>query len=348
MNTSPGNRLDWVEAMRGFAATWVLVAHAGQATSAFIGDFPATPLVRNGYLGVDFFFVLSGFIISFAAYRLAERGGGIRDYIQSRSIRIFIPYLPIGIAMYIGYLLLPGLSEGDRNPGLLTSLLLLPSESPPALSVAWTLVHELIFYAIFSIWFFSRRVFLLVVFAWVMVILWVYWQKVGLTRLGSYFLSPLNLCFVLGMVVYQLSRRYTPGPGVVLVLAILGLSVVLNEASTPDPSRIFTALGFAILVLASANPSAMSIRVPRVLVMLGAASYAIYLVHNPALSVVARAWRWIGPGLDPWLGMAAIALVALSAGLLYWWLYERRALDASRRLVSGKNKPSAAQSSKAA
>ena len=73
------------------------------------------------------------------------------DYFHARLIRIYVPYLPVGIGMYLVDMLLPGLSESDRSPGLLTSFTLLPSNSPPALSVAWTLVHELIFYGLFLI-----------------------------------------------------------------------------------------------------------------------------------------------------------------------------------------------------
>lgn len=129
-------KLEWLEVMRGGAALWVLLHHAKQSVDHFVADMGAQPWFEHGYLGVDFFFVLSGFIIAFASHRLALRGGGLRDYASARLIRIYVPYLPIGIAMYLLYLLLPGLSEGGRTPSLLTSLTLLPDNHPPALSVA--------------------------------------------------------------------------------------------------------------------------------------------------------------------------------------------------------------------
>lgn len=69
-------KLEWLEAMRGLAALWVVFHHAGQSVDHFVGGTGGQPWIDRGFLGVDFFFVLSGFIIAFASQRLAERGGG--------------------------------------------------------------------------------------------------------------------------------------------------------------------------------------------------------------------------------------------------------------------------------
>jgi exopolysaccharide production protein ExoZ len=116
------------------------------------------PLISNRYLGVDFFFVLSGFITTFSSHRLVESRKGASEYFWARLVRIYVPYLPVRIAMYVLYVLFPGTSEGDR-PSLSVLTTLTPLPSKPALSVAWTLVHEMIFYMIFSLWFVSLRLF---------------------------------------------------------------------------------------------------------------------------------------------------------------------------------------------
>lgn len=150
-------KLEWLEAMRGLAALWVLMLHGYLAAKDFAG-FRGAQVLANGYLGVDFFFVLSGFIIAASSQALVLAGRGLREYASARMIRIYVPYLPIGVAMLALYALLPEVSRGARQSlSVLSSITLLPSDAPPALNVAWTLVHEVLFYTLFSL-FFSHAV----------------------------------------------------------------------------------------------------------------------------------------------------------------------------------------------
>ena len=108
-------------------------------------------IVNRGYLGVDFFFVLSGFIILHAHLKDSSGAYAARKYLTKRLRRIYIPYLPVSIALIALYLMLPSVSQGSRDWSLLTSLTLIPTERPPALPVAWTLIHEMTF--LFDIFF---------------------------------------------------------------------------------------------------------------------------------------------------------------------------------------------------
>jgi exopolysaccharide production protein ExoZ len=53
------------------------------------------------------------------------------------------------MAMIGLYIALPSLSHGQAEWGYLTSLTLIPTEKRPALFVAWSLIHEMLFYNIF-------------------------------------------------------------------------------------------------------------------------------------------------------------------------------------------------------
>lgn len=122
------------------------------------------------------------------------------DYAIKRITRIFPAYWPLGVGLILLYTLMPEVSAaGGRSYGWFTSVTLLPSALPPALSVAWTLVHELMFYVIFMLYFVSRIVFLVGIFIWLALIAAAYenpWLLEGALR---YPLSILNLEFLFGV-----------------------------------------------------------------------------------------------------------------------------------------------------
>lgn len=327
-------KLVWLEAMRGFAAIWVLLHHAEQSVSHFVGSLGEVPLISNGFLGVDFFFILSGFIIAYSSHRLAMNGGGLKTYFRARLVRIYVPYLPVGGGMFLLYLLLPGLSASERIPGLLTSITLAPSNSPPALAVAWTLVHEMIFYIAFSVFFLSRRLFWLLMLAWAAGISVTVYNGPGLSRFENYFLSPLNLYFLLGIGLFWL-RRWTAPSYLVGLAALAGVMCVFVPALAPTPDRLMVGIGFGLLVMAAASPHAARLEVPRLAAMLGTASYAIYLIHGPIIGISVRAFR----NADPWLALCFVSVIALLAGIAYWFFYERHALRAVKNFLADRKPP---------
>ena len=81
-----------------------------------------------------------------------------------------------------------------------------------------------------------------------------------------------------------------------------------------------------MLVLAFSSPWFRERKVWGPLLTLGTASYAIYLVHNPFLSIAVRVVKSVFPSISPWPGLMVISVAALGAGLFYWWLYERHML----------------------
>lgn len=328
-------KLEWLEAMRGVAALWVLLHHATLAAEGFLGPLgPEFAFLSNGFLGVDFFFVLSGFIIATSSMALIDSGRGLREYVTARAVRIYVPYLPIGVAMLLLYAALPGVSQGERSSlSVISSLTLLPSNAPPALSVAWTLVHEVLFYALFSVFFLSRRLLLALLIVWSIGIAVTAWSGVKLPLLASYFLHPLNLCFVLGVVVAWATRNGV-GKRLALSAGLAGLLMVaLQAASTESPNRVLVALGFAGMIAAARATWAMSVSPGRFLLLLGAASYSIYLVHNPAISALIRVVHRVG---DPAACMALVAGGSLLLGVFYHLLYEKTALRWVRQRIGGK------------
>src|SRR5262245_55891859 len=99
--------IESLQAGRALAALAVVFHHAGMAARDFAHPIVGQSIFDLGYLGVDFFFVLSGFIIY---HSTADRSKTAGDYAVARLKRIYVPYLPIGIAIALLYSLLPTVS----------------------------------------------------------------------------------------------------------------------------------------------------------------------------------------------------------------------------------------------
>jgi exopolysaccharide production protein ExoZ len=315
----------WLEVMRGMAAIWVLLHHAVLTTNAFFEgvDFP---FFARGSLGVDFFFILSGFIIAFASSRMLAAGKTLGEYFLHRVFRIYVPYLPVGVALYFSYQLLPGMSAADREIGLLTSFTLIPTVEATALSVAWTLKHELLFYLLFASIFVSRALFIGVMGIWLLAIVFLR-QLLEIPESGFFqvVLNPLNLWFYVGMAVFLCPqfRLNSIGYWVGFLVLMSALYVLVINGF----NRIYIGLVFAAMIVLFTKVGNLEVPAPRFLLYLGAASYSVYLVHNPAQSVVARILPIVSESWSPISAFWAITVGSLVAGIVYFALYEKHAIS---------------------
>ena len=324
----------------------VVFHHAALSVQAFASaPMPAAiySALNFGYLGVDFFFVLSGFIILHSHLGDPSGIGPAKSYFTKRLLRVFPPYLPISISLFLAYALLPGLSEGIRGGefGILSSFFLLPSEYPPALSVAWTLIHEMLFYMVFLTFFASKKAFFGLAIAWSCVMFFNSYSRFTENGLALFkvLLDPINLEFVLGMAAAWIASRTRFRPnaanvGVLLMAAGVSLFFILLPLADISTRYLF-GLPFTLLVLGGALfDLTFEFKYPKWLVALGDASYAIYLVHNPLLSLASRAFNRLHlPG--SWQVMLLFgALLSALGGILYHRFFERPAIRFLRKRMT--------------
>jgi peptidoglycan/LPS O-acetylase OafA/YrhL len=310
-----------------------MMHHGVLATSAFVAPIPdwLTPALSKGFLGVDFFFVLSGFIILNAHADDPATGGALMSYVFKRLNRIYVPYLPISLFLIGSYLLLPDLSRVDREWGWLTSLLLVPSFYPPALPVAWTLVHEMLFYSIFLVFFFDRKIFTLVVFAWTATLFTVSPPSTRVAQpVIATLLNPINFEFILGLGCAVGYRMLDPRYGIALLIA--GVATMVMFFIGDQSQRLVFGFGAALIILGAAlKEGQLGGLIPTALVGLGDASYAMYLIHAPLLSLTARIAAHVA-FLHNWSGALIFSLgCGVVVGCTYHYLFERPMLAAIRR-----------------
>ncbi len=219
----------------------------------------------------------------------------------------------------------------ERAWGFWATVTLLPMEKISTLTVAWTLTYELMFYALFLLAFVSRRAFVMASLAWAVLLLLVLLGQVdpGTSPAGFAATNPIVLEFFCGVLAaWAFTRLDREFRSWVLVFGMLSLLAVIMLWTG---QRAILGPPLALLVLAGAmyHP-AMKAGALRFAVFLGAASYAIYLVHSPVVSVTAELLQSLGPR-----GLVFAICVGLGTalGAAYHVVFERPALRWVRRFA---------------
>jgi exopolysaccharide production protein ExoZ len=300
---------------RAVAALAVVAFHLSGmiADPRFGGAAAFSRVTGRGYLGVDFFFVLSGFILLFAHERDIGHPERLGTYALKRGIRIYPVYWLFLLVTVAGAMLTDGVTALPETPGDLLSAVTLVhwnGFSNP-LRPAWTLYHEVLFYAAFA---------LLLVRRWLGWTAFALWAAAVLIRFryaehGGWsftetLLSASNLSFACGIAAFYLHRRLDGARGTAALAAGAVLFAVLLVLGRGGELSALHQFGFSIaFLLAIAGAVAME-RAGRLLslpglALLGDASYALYLSHEG-----------VGTSLIK-LAAAAGAVEALNHRLLY-------------------------------
>jgi exopolysaccharide production protein ExoZ len=321
---------------RALAALAVVVCHGANSTIVFEG-FPrvAKVVTDKGMLGVDFFFVLSGFIIMHAHMHDARTAQAATSYLRKRLTRIYIPYLPISVGLMILYQTFPSISQSQRDWGVLTSLTLFPTVQTTSLIIAWTLINEMMFYTMFLASYFVRRIVSIVfILFWSMAIFIAWWFGWSLPAvpLYQYFFSSLNLEFIAGMASAFAYSRLSARWSIPLIVVGVVSIVAYFFAFSPPHYRVWFGMSVAPIVIGAAMlEREHSPRPIGWLLMLGNASYAIYLVHYPIMAVAAR----LSQRLHSWeVSMIFCVFAGTALGVSYHFLVEKPGLSMTRRLFS--------------
>jgi exopolysaccharide production protein ExoZ len=339
-------KLQSIEAARGLAALSVVAFHSNSAAAIFGG--PRFEPFSSGEHGVDFFFVLSGFIIFFVHAADIGRPDQARDYALKRAIRV-LPLLWLVVLSFVLIHNLAGAATFSLGQ-VASSLFLYPSLEIPTPQVVWTLRHEALFYVMFLSFIFSRRLGLWVFGIWTLAAL----IQLGLSAAGrpvcgvaSFFLSSYELDFVLGGLIATAHRKWTfPTSAWPLLAALAAMVGVLaceeafgigRNGLTDYVSLAATAWTLVLgLVFAAVLHGVLclgpDLKVPRLLTLLGAASYAIYLIHTPVNSATQSLVAHLPhPFKALGLGHVAVIVIGVAAGIATHILVERKITLALRK-----------------
>ena len=348
----PG-QIQFVQALRALAALAVVVFHS---TLLWNDKAPWARVApwENGNAGVDLFFVISGFIMVLSSRSLVETPRGWLRFLTLRLIRVVPLYWIATATKYADILAAPGMALHTKPTPWTTaaSFLFIPSRNAegliePLLPVGWTLSFEMLFYGVFTLALLLMLDPVMLV-APVMVLLAVISGAIPTGGPAILSLtSPLVLEFVLGMLAARvvLSGVLASVPAVVAApVAFLGLLVLGGIPAEGGWGRLEiwgVAATCTVLACVALEPVLARI-LPRGLVLLGEASYSLYLSHGFVLPVLGLVvWRLHLP-----TEVARIALVlgcmiasSLAAFVIYRFLELPMTLALRRRILPRRASP---------
>lgn len=285
-------RLLGIEAARGIAAVMVVFYHAARHLQKATGSMPWSGVAQFGHAGVDFFFVLSGFIILFVHRKDIGLPNRLTHYAERRFTRVY-PLFWVALAVWTVLALFSHTGEAITPGKLLlqASLLFFSGD----IGVAWTLRHEILFYLFFAMAILDRRIGITLFGAWfaAIVIGWI----TGYTPVNSALVltfSAFNLEFLFGMAAaYAVQTWSINRPGLLLgvgVLVFVAYGVCENTGMVDGYDRsaqLVYGLSSMLVVMGLASTEAAgALRLPPFMGKLGAASYSIYLFHLSFIGIV--------------------------------------------------------------
>lgn len=281
MTSTGGRRLTEIDSLRGIAAMLVVLFHFTTRYDELFGhtSAPAAALPW-GYLGVNLFFMISGFVI----FMTLEKTRHSLDFVVSRFSRLYPAYWAAVILTFLvtHWLGLPGKMVGAQAALLNLSMLHSFFNIPNVDGVYWTLEIELLFYA-WALLAFRLRLLSKIhwLFGALLLVRLVYWWcetrlHVDLPWIAYRLLIIRDIpWFAAGVMIYRLAAgSTTPARDIALVVAgVLVLALVYGSGLA-----LLLAGSSVLLYLAARG------RLPflnhRALVFLGAISYTLYLVHE--------------------------------------------------------------------
>jgi peptidoglycan/LPS O-acetylase OafA/YrhL len=306
---------------RAIASIVVVLYHLGLTLAAdkYFGTEIFKIPFSFGMLCIDSFFVLSGFIICTAHSKDFSKPHRLGSYLSKRFIRVFPVFWAVFFAVFFVAVAIP--ATRDVVPHdleiLAKGLFLIPQDKnviggtgAPVITVAWTLHHEVFFYLLFGLLIISKWFLPVLMAAWVG--LKIFYLDMDQPFLVSFILSPYLWLFAIGMLVAMINKSKSvviDKPMRLVWLAMLIFLVVasltVDDASFTNDGRTLLygiAAGFLAIGMVRGEDKGQVILGNRWMQLLGNASFVLYLIHYPVLSIVCKLAMGLGMGKLGMLG----------------------------------------------
>jgi len=352
--TSARHSLQLVQLLRGIASLLVVLLHCTMTVNETLQQSFLFNAFKFGGAGVDIFFVLSGFIITYTSASALKKGSGFMDFVRKRFVRIYPVYwLVISLFLFL-QVALPSLYRTHYEFGfanVLSTYLLFPGHVMVN-GVSWTLTYEIFFYCIFSLAFLLRNRLLLIILSAIYITAlvaaaWVYPQNTTGNAWADLLLFPMNVEFFMGILAALLvpkipgaSARILIGAGVLFFIAS---AVFFNSGyflfdSAFNRAVLFGIPSFLLILGVVKYELATKISMHSFFIKLGEASYSLYLLHLPFVAAGIKIFsRFQISNAFVLHAVVLLMVAALCIGSIFFFkIIEKPLIDRLNRALGGK------------
>ncbi len=282
------------------------------------------PFARYGHLGVQLFFMISGFLILQSAY-----SKNVGSFLKARALRLYPAYLT---CCALTYVIWRWLGDGAMSVysflynltmfnGVIDSIRRVPTTYVDG--VYWTLAIEWKFYLLLALLITCQQLSRIDRVLWAWAIACFAYALHPLVWLDTYLIASLGAYFIAGATFFRARMSGWNGSRILLAVIAFGLALTqavrLNNELEAFHHRNFSVLAtilvvssfFLFFALLSANPQRRHRSTNAFLTLLGALSYPIYLLHQQ-LGAIAIPRLWSIDTRNVLLAAALILLIGLS------------------------------------
>jgi peptidoglycan/LPS O-acetylase OafA/YrhL len=308
-------RIETIDVLRGIAALAVFIFHSTNGNTNFLPNGLFKSVGSYGWLGVEIFFVLSGFVIPFSLHRAGYKTGRYGFFLLKRIVRLDPPYLvTVVLVIFLGFL-------GERLPGFQGSAFTVTAPQvllhvaylntffgyPWLNPVFWSLAIELQYYLFIGLLFplvshqkSAIRSGVFLAFAILAVLL-----------PQERFLFHWLFLFMLGMLAFQFRVGIITRLGFFVCIVFVACGAIYTQSVLIAVLATLTACAIAFIRIGG-----------RVLLFFGTISYSLYLIHVPIGMRIINLGARLGGGTPVKLLVLMIAWVTTigTAYVLYSWV----------------------------
>jgi peptidoglycan/LPS O-acetylase OafA/YrhL len=333
-----GQRLEFLDALRGLAAVYVVLFHL-----RYVGDVPV-PSSLSGFVdlggsGVMLFFVVSCFSLFYTMPARLKQSRPLLSFYLHRLFRIAPLFYVWLVVEFLSNRLYYGnyISPTEVLHSVFFIFNLVPGRQEGIVKASWTIGVEMLFYVLFPLIYFTTKtithavalvvgtMLLYIIYLHVLVRLpfrtetiesyafWFFIKDIPIFALGA-------VCFfvVKSRVLHRLDVSHDRALGVLFIL--IGVYVMIARSSNWISDRIFDghpyiwpAVGYSLMLLG------LSLYPLRLVVnsctrFLGNISYSVYLAHAPVIYFLQPTFTRIVDSLGPRLG--AVTCLAMTFALV--------------------------------